>query len=237
MNKCIRLDCFQSTASYKKPMSIEVGESYRLPPYSTVIGFVHNACGFSDYHPMQVSIQGEYQTIISDTYTRNFMGIAYDETRHFYKVPNEKGGSDGVTRGLGYNELLVDVKLVLHILPEEKDFESVLNGLKNPLIYPSLGRYEDMMRIDKISVVEIAPTDTPNLYYDAYVPAEMLKNAESKISCSAYTLNKNYSVDPKMDCRMWNKVKAFHFVKGGNIILEQADAFAELESGIGVFLA
>lgn len=221
-------------------MAVEVGESFRLPPYSTVIGFVHNACGFTSYHPMDVSIQGTYHTIISDMYTRYFMGISYSADRHQYKVPNAKGGFDGITRGLGYNELLTEVKLVIHIMPQEQDFDIVLEGLKTPKCYPSLGRYEDMLRIDKVSVVEIEPASEFILSYDAYVPEYITDELEEKEygnNCTRYTLNKTYTIDKKRLCRVWDKVKVYHYTKDSIMLLDKPVAYKEKDSDIGVFFA
>lgn len=237
MNKCIRIDCYQTSANYKKPMSVEIGESYRLPPYSTVLGLVHNVCGFKEYHPMQVSIQGEYVTVISDMYYRNLMGISYEPDRHHYKVPNSKGGYDGVTRGLGYNELIIGVNLVLHIKPEEKDFETVLNGLNNPAIYPSLGRYEDLLRIDKVCIVELEPAEEINLQYNAYIPESILQDSVLANNCTRFTLNKVYKIDRKRNCRIWEKVKAYHYVKGSNVLLESPTGLVEKRTKLGVFFA
>ena len=55
--RAIRIQCFQNLVNYRKPTSFLIKETYPLPPYSTVIGMVHAACGFEQYHPMQVSIQ------------------------------------------------------------------------------------------------------------------------------------------------------------------------------------
>ena len=54
----VKLKLTQTTASYRRPGSFVVRESYPLPPYSTVIGFVHAACGFTEYVPMRVSVRG-----------------------------------------------------------------------------------------------------------------------------------------------------------------------------------
>lgn len=240
MNKCIRIDCYQKTANYKKPMSVEVGESYRLPPYSTVIGFVHNACGFTSYHDMKVSVQGSYHTIISDMYTRYFMGTLYEEGRHQYKVLNAKGKYDGITKSIGFNELLTEIQLVLHIMPKEEDFDTILKGLRSPVIYPALGRYEDIVRIDNIEVVEIEPTDQPNLFFDAYVPVYIAKEdeaSEGEPNCTRYTLNKSYYIDKIRECRIWEKINAYHYTKGRNIILNKPIAFKETKTETGVFFA
>ena len=70
MMKAIRLHCFQNLANYKKPSSFIIKETYPLPPYSTVIGMIHAACGFKRYHGMKLSIQGTNQGTISELYTR-----------------------------------------------------------------------------------------------------------------------------------------------------------------------
>jgi CRISPR-associated protein Cas5t len=234
-------------------MAVDVGESYQLPPYSTVIGFVHNMCGFAEYHPMKVSIQGDHTTMISDLYTRYFFGASYDKERHNLKVENSAGKYDGITRGLGSNELLVEVMLVLHILPEkEEDFEAVLSGLKAPKIYPSLGRYEDILRIDDISVVEIVPTKHPNLLFDAYIPKKITSKRTNIDECSRYTLNKVYRLsDEKSPIRIWEKVEAYHVAKDTNVLrcyggatfeescgnAEISCAYEEKDSKIGIFFA
>ena len=68
--RAIRIQCFQNLANYRKPSSLIIKETYPLPPYSTVIGMVHRACDFKEYHPMNVSIQGTNKGTISDLYTR-----------------------------------------------------------------------------------------------------------------------------------------------------------------------
>lgn len=65
MNKAIRVICKQELVNYKKPTSLLIKETYPLPPYSTVIGMIHKACDFQEYHDMQISIQGKIGAHIS----------------------------------------------------------------------------------------------------------------------------------------------------------------------------
>lgn len=58
--KAIRLHLKQNSANYRREETINFRMTYPLPPYSTVIGAIHKACGYTDYHPMKVSIQGKY---------------------------------------------------------------------------------------------------------------------------------------------------------------------------------
>lgn len=58
--KAIRLHLKQNSANYRREETVNCRMTYPLPPYSTVIGAIHKACGYTDYHSMQVSIQGKY---------------------------------------------------------------------------------------------------------------------------------------------------------------------------------
>ncbi|EUJ32650.1 CRISPR-associated protein Cas5 [Listeria cornellensis] len=115
--KAIRIKLWQDLVNYKKPTSFQLKETYPLPPYSTVIGMVHTMCGFTSYHPMEISIQGKYFSKVNDLYTRYEFknGMRYDEKRHQLKV-----GDYGVGRGIATAELLVDVELLLHVIPEDQ---------------------------------------------------------------------------------------------------------------------
>ena len=101
MMKAIRLHCFQNLANYKKPSSFIIKETYPLPPYSTIIGMIHAACGFKRYHRMKLSIQGTNQGTISELYTRYSFspGRKYEENRHHGIYVNGSKKKYGITRG------------------------------------------------------------------------------------------------------------------------------------------
>lgn len=61
--KVLRLICTQRIASFRKEGADTNRMTYPLPPPSTVIGALHKACGYNTYHPMDVSIQGDYTTM------------------------------------------------------------------------------------------------------------------------------------------------------------------------------
>ena len=66
--KAIRLHIKQNSANYKKEETVQNRMTYPLPPYSTVIGAIHKACGYTSYHPMQVSVQGKYGSLKTKMY-------------------------------------------------------------------------------------------------------------------------------------------------------------------------
>ncbi|MBC1541080.1 type I-B CRISPR-associated protein Cas5 [Listeria seeligeri] len=181
--KAIRVKLWQDLVNYKKPTSFQLKETYPLPPYSTVIGMVHTLCGFTSYHEMKISIQGKYFSKVNDLATRYEFknGMTYDATRHQIKVDNY-----GVSRGISTVELLVDLELLLHIIPEDPALVPVIEkAFKEPIEYPSLGRREDIATIQAVDVVEVEKrkpkeNKSVNIYkdYNAYVPISL---AESKL--------------------------------------------------------
>lgn len=226
--KAIRVRLRQDMVNYKKPTSFQLKETYPLPPYSTVIGMVHSLCDYTEYQPMQVSVQGKYFSKVNDLYTRYEFknAMKYEAARHQLQV-----GEYGVGQGVATAELLVDVELLLHIAPEDQSLvEEIYTALVRPKEYPSLGRREDLATIEEVKVVTLYQTElekqipAPRDYY-AYIPHEMVQeesvNLTHKIQGVAhpgtrYKLPKNYELVnygsknvPKI-FRRWNKVEVIY---------------------------
>ncbi|WP_288521039.1 CRISPR-associated protein Cas5 [uncultured Brachyspira sp.] len=242
VNKAIRLECYQNMPNYKKPASMEFKESFKLPPYSTVIGMIHKVCDFKEYKPMKISVQGNSKSIVSDMFTRYFFTPNKCEgDRVYFDIINKKEDEKiqaGLIRGTGVAELIVDVDLIIHIVPEDESlFDTILSGLKNPLIYPSLGRHEDILRIDKVDIVELENTDEITLKNDAYIPLSILEKIELDIAGTIYNLNKVFS--KKNNIRYWEEKIKVKYVKSGEVFYFDEDNTIKKEknSDIGLFLA
>ncbi|MBP2657199.1 MAG: hypothetical protein H6Q69_231 [Firmicutes bacterium] len=65
----LRIILTQNSANYKKEETVLNKMTYPLPPFSTIIGALHNACGYTTYHPMDISIQGKYESMHKEPYT------------------------------------------------------------------------------------------------------------------------------------------------------------------------
>ena len=213
--RAIRIECFQNLANYRKPTSFLIKETYPLPPYSTVIGMVHAACGFESYHPMKVSIQGTNRGTVSDLYTRYSFtaGTRFEEGRHQLCVHDRE--DYGIFKGIGYAELVCENHMLLHIVPADEDFETVLYGLKHPARYPSLGRYEDLLDMEKIEAVNLKKSRSAITRMDIYIPIpEKTEENEWNVveetggwelyGGTIYTLNKEYEITGK-GRRRWKK--------------------------------
>lgn len=260
--KAVKIRAWQQTASYRKPSSLRMKETFPLPPYSTVIGMIHAACGFKSYLPMKVSVQGGYGSIISDLYTKyEFVFCSPKELDRANLIFKEKGGqirlhavdkqllpgedSDDwfktcMNRGVGNVELLTDVSLVLHIAPDDQNLiDELVRGLVNPLIYPSLGRYEDLIRFDEIKVVDLSqePSDLYELNHDAYIPMTYLDQSPDEAPVgTVYKLNKEFEIDKGSGLRRWNKVILAKHVSKNSRILNEFGAFYD-QDGDFAFLA
>ncbi|MBS7525165.1 type I-B CRISPR-associated protein Cas5 [Fusibacter paucivorans] len=201
--KLIKLRLYQSYANYKMPGSHQLKETFPLPPYSTVIGMIHKACGFTSYEPMNISVQGHYVSKCDDLFTRyEFKPAAnYDKEpgRYNLRVPLKDGGAHGMTRGTGHVQTLVGVTLIIHVqVLDESKVETIFQALKHPATYLALGRHEDLVRIDSVTLTEAkeALISVDDLRQSHYIPMAALTGRKAKsISGTVYRLTKTYVVE------------------------------------------
>jgi CRISPR-associated protein Cas5t len=234
--KIIRVEAWQTTCNYKKPGSMQLKESFPLPPYSSVIGMVHAACGFIEYVDMQVSVQGEYYSLCNDQFTAYEFGpgTKYEEGRHNVKIPF-KEGIHGAVKGMSNAELLVDVKLILHIKPSnEERLEVIQNGLLYPQNYLSLGRWEDLLRVDKVEMVDTFQSELEDFPVDAFVPEN--NKAFNNVRGTVYKINKKYTIEQKSGLRVWDEAYRVKHTPKGSRIYRNPEVLMD-EKGSPVFLA
>ncbi|WP_293723628.1 CRISPR-associated protein Cas5 [uncultured Cetobacterium sp.] len=95
----LRIKLTQSKAHYRKEESIDNRMTYPLPPYSTVIGALHKACSYSEYHPMDISIQGRYKSLSREAFTDHlYLNSVMDDRGILVKVPHENLHSKGFVK-------------------------------------------------------------------------------------------------------------------------------------------
>lgn len=87
--KALRIILRQTSANYRKEETVENKMTYPLPPLSTVIGALHKACGYTKYHPMDISIQGNYESMRKEAYTDYcFLNSIMDDRGILVKMQN-----------------------------------------------------------------------------------------------------------------------------------------------------
>lgn len=200
--KALKLKIYQETTCYKKPFSVKVGETYPLPPYSTIFGLCQNILGVKSgtFEPLDISIQGTYESIV-----------------HLYNTKVFIKPKDVITSMPLYDHLLYGVSLIIHISGETSVLNKLYNNLKNNCSFYSLGRREDMFRLDSIEFV-----DLQKIEIDEDGPLIKLKNntyIPYSYDCDAngiyYRLNKTYKV--KNNLRTFEKVDVRYVEKGSKI--------------------
>jgi CRISPR-associated protein Cas5t len=155
----LRIKLYQEFACYRKPLTFNFWETYPLPPLSTVKGFFHNVLEAKEYIPARYGIQGSFESFFLDTQIVNKFarktatdGVYIDE--HDKKL----------TKSPLYVANLYGISLTIYI---ESDLYYLEKFKENLLIYeyPSLGRKEDLVRVDSVDMVELVEID---LFEDKY---------------------------------------------------------------------
>ena len=218
--KGIKLKLKQNLVNYRVAESFKMGETYPLPPYSTVIGMIHNACEFTEYVPMKVSVQGKYHSIVSEVYySYSFAPEKFEKDRinNYVCITETESGKTGVYKSPLQQSLLTDVELLIYIVPENQELvEEIYEKLTYPHEYLSLGRREDLITFEELpEIVEIEEIEEMK-EIDVKTPFYIPKDYIIKASGTQYNLPKVYEVknygtikNPK-NFRVWNKVKAIY---------------------------
>lgn len=219
--KALRLQLFQETACYKKPHALKVSETYPLPPYSTVIGMIHNLLQVSpgELLPMKVCVQGDCETMFTDY-----------QTHYFYKsdkmeilplnfdglgLQQKEDSFSSVTTMPIYRHLLYNIYLYIYISAEDEILEQIFCAFQKNTASLSLGRAEDLVRIDECRIV-VLEEDEVELTHSAYVPNEFF------IPCShrhiPYKINSVYRI--KEGIRVWDKILVGYIKKETALTLD-----------------
>lgn len=163
--KCLRIKLTQSSANYRREETVTNKMTYPLPPMSTVIGALHNACGYTETHPMDVSIQGKFESMGKKAYTDYcFLNSTMDDrgilvkmndseklSKAYTRVASAKktqGNSfrKGITINVENEELLEEYRSLKNLNDEISDFKK--NRLKAVLdkLKKSKAKYADLKK-------------------------------------------------------------------------------------------
>lgn len=214
--KAIRLKLYQNYTRFNGSKCPQVKGSYLLPPFSTVIGLIHSVCGWKSYHSMDIFISGS-GIYNHDEIKRRWVGggmsfstiTPEQKKRWSVIVPDaaKPGFYKGYTQTMKHFDFIADFNLTCYILPDNKDdLPLIKKALLNPPFFPALGEWENICRIDEVSIIDLTEYDeekTGKLVMDSYIP---IFKAE-KYSGTVFRLNKNYSIINGR--RVFNKIPCF----------------------------
>ena len=191
--KAVMIQGHMDTARFSIPgWNGKRGETYPLPPFSTVTGMVHFLCRWDRWHDMKISVSGNGVMNKPEICMRWRGGaVAGSETEEFkqrFPVRVKSGDSFvGWVNTLIHEAFASDLDLRLHIMPDnQEEVDVIYRKILNPRTFPSLGRHEDLIRIDDVQVVDILPAQEMALDMCAYVPSTI------KVPGTVYTIHKDY---------------------------------------------
>ncbi|AJS57313.1 type I-B CRISPR-associated protein Cas5b [Paenibacillus sp. IHBB 10380] len=232
--KVLRLELYQQTACYKKPLAFKVAETYPLPPHSTVKGMLHAILEAKELIPMKISIQGNYDTLVTDYQTHYF--FKSNKTEEFALTTAglgiEREFKDITTMPI-YSHMLYDVNLIIHVDAADDVLEKLEKRIQEGNIHLSLGRWEDLVRIDACECVELVEAmEDLILENSAFIPQDML--AANRLAHFPYSLNWTYRIIQGV--RVWDKLQVGYVQAGVDTSISCEELWLD-PHGDGVFFA
>ena len=136
-------------------------------------------------------------------------------------------GKDKVTSMPRNVHQLLDVNLIIHVQAEDETIDKIYQNIINGTETFTLGRNEDIVRIDVIKILEnVNEVEEPNIEESAYIP-EWIDNDVVGIN---YRLNTTYTIQD--DIRKWNKVNVKYVEKHTN---QHVDEILQDEDGDNIY--
>jgi len=202
--KVLKLNVYQQNASYKKPFAFKVAETYPLPPYSTVKGFLHKIINAKEFIPMSISVQGSFENICFNL-------------QSMYSYKSKK--NTAVTSVPSYVHMLYNVNLIIRVFAQQNIIDAIIEGIKDSYEYFSLGRKEDLAVIEDVKQVDIeeiiigrGKAEPYEIKCPVYIPKKQLPSGLSGIN---YRLNWKYTIQNEL--RVWERIDTV-YVESGNVI-------------------
>lgn len=172
--EAVKVETYQQIAHYRAYSFSNHANTLKLPTPSTIRGLVHRLLDAKEYHPLKISIQGEYTSVFNDL--ENFMKFdTYrDESsleRGYFYIPFGDEKDRSAVKSTRYVQLLYGVRLILHVCMEDVTLHPLIRD-KFLQEYVSIGRWEDSAKILSSDIVNVEEVEDMNitLTKSMYVP-------------------------------------------------------------------
>jgi CRISPR-associated protein Cas5t len=221
--KAVKIKLYQNMVNYRREMSFGYVQTYPLPTPSMVKGMVHAILELKKYHNLKISVQGDYDTIVTNMQTmikfdsiRDEPKKGYIDSRDRIDVQSAKGKANAtINKGPQYVDQIVNINLMLHIQFDEEELNyKLLKAVQEKLII--LGRNEDIARVDEVKLVDYSDYSDYEDYQiknNIYIEKDFAK--ENELSGTHYRLPFYYrSVKSFKDKRIFKFVDAVYVTSG-----------------------
>ncbi len=188
----LRIKLSSSVANYKKPETVENKMTYPLPPLSTIIGALHKACNYTEYHEMDISIQGKYGSLGRKVYRNHtFLNNNLTDRDTLVKMHNsnilsnsfDKVATTLLNRDVDFrtmkntkilNKKLLDEYIGLNELKTEFDIE------EKELIKPKIKKIKDEIKELKLGLKLLEDIEKAKIKRKIEELTEEVKKIEEK---------------------------------------------------------
>jgi len=176
--KALKIKLYQELVNYRKPYSYNFLESYPLPPYSSIKGWIYNCINAED----RIKYYDETIPDLGIAISGNISGITHD-LQHYIKIDSfkdfEKIKVDLLTRTPTYVTLISSIDLNIYITASDR----LLNDFNENLFrnYPSIGRHEDIANIEFVGDItleerKLSRMNIHKIDYYVYISEEKSKS-------------------------------------------------------------
>jgi CRISPR-associated protein Cas5t len=164
MNEAIRIKCYGLTNGFRTPLSHSVHDTLPLPTPTNLIGLVGSAMGIGRskiedfYYKFKVAVVGTHTAM-------------YQDLTHITKY--KYGGEIKEPLSLLYRENLYDNHFIIWVIPSTKELlEEAFQAFLSPKFALSLGREDEIIRIDRVDKVSLDIAENP-VVSDTVVPFKL----------------------------------------------------------------
>ena len=218
----LRIKCYGVSNGFRTPLSQSVQDTLPLPTPTQLIGLFGAAAGLSRSE-MQV-IYGKIKVGVVGTHIATFQ----DLTRI---VKFASGGKIKKPVALLIRENLFNSYFTIWYLPNsEISVSAIEDAFTNPKFALSLGRDDEIIRIDEIRKVDLKPL-TKAILQDTVVPysldpslAKILESNDIMIPLTPIPLPRSFSVNQKL-VRTPTEFNEYTFIEGYKIATRRGGAF------------
>lgn len=188
--RALRIIITQSKAHYRKEETVDNKMTYPLPPFSTVIGAIHRACNFREYHPMDLSVQGTYSSLIKQPYIDHCFYDSVNQDRGMLvkmKNPNLLNSEfDKIAKSLKDNSNFVKKKDILILNEKLLDEYIILKNLDEKITEFKKERIDKIFTLIKLRKKNLSQkkkkSEKKSIEYLLFEKREnQIKNLEKKI--------------------------------------------------------
>ena len=171
------IEIFQPFAQYRNPFTFYYAQTYPLPPKSTIVGMLQNACddwygskfGIEKWWNLKVSVHGGFESVFWNYQSLIKGELALTEKGIWINRHDKNPGGNiwlplygaGVTsqRSPVYQQELFNGHLYIFIKGNSEMIEKIKEGLNSPKKVLSLGRSEDVIFIKKVEELQQEPCE------------------------------------------------------------------------------